>query len=201
MNSGEQKYEAEDQAKTSNEETKAPENESENQQPEVEAKTQEDPNAIALKKSDEQVKEWKDKYLRLLADQQNYKKIVERDIKNAKEFAIEAFAKQMLEVSDNLARGIAIAKKESNTSPSFTSLVDGISMTHTNLHKHFQANQIVEFNPLGEAFDPNRHTALYQRPAQGDEQPNTVVEVMTTGFSFRDRILRASTVGVAVKSS
>ena len=53
--------EAEDQAKAPNEEAKAPESESENQQPEVEAKIEEDPNVIALKKSEEQVKEWKDK--------------------------------------------------------------------------------------------------------------------------------------------
>eukprot|EP00009_Paramoeba_aestuarina_P008805 CAMPEP_0201522328 /NCGR_PEP_ID=MMETSP0161_2-20130828/16957_1 /ASSEMBLY_ACC=CAM_ASM_000251 /TAXON_ID=180227 /ORGANISM="Neoparamoeba aestuarina, Strain SoJaBio B1-5/56/2" /LENGTH=229 /DNA_ID=CAMNT_0047921143 /DNA_START=44 /DNA_END=733 /DNA_ORIENTATION=+ len=150
-----------------------------------------------LQQAKEKAKEMEKKWKMALADQQNYKKIMERDLKNAKEYAIESFAKQMIDVSDNLARGLQNAAKEEQPSPQFTALVDGVKLTHDILHKHLQANGIKEYSPLGEEFDPNLHTALYMRPPQNEEKVNDVVEVVSTGFTFKERVLRSSTVGVA----
>ena len=94
-----------------------------------------------------------------LADQQNYKKIMERDLKNAREYAIESFAKQMIEVSDNLSRGLQNAEKEDQPSIHFTALVEGVKLTHDVLHKHlkvfFLSSPLFPFFHLSYPFFPS----------------------------------------------
>eukprot|EP00211_Chloroparvula_japonica_P014780 CAMPEP_0119132768 /NCGR_PEP_ID=MMETSP1310-20130426/12277_1 /TAXON_ID=464262 /ORGANISM="Genus nov. species nov., Strain RCC2339" /LENGTH=233 /DNA_ID=CAMNT_0007123421 /DNA_START=1 /DNA_END=699 /DNA_ORIENTATION=+ len=152
-----------------------------------------------LEKALAESQDWKDKFYRLAAEQQNYKRIVQRDLENTKTFAIENFAKSLLDVSDNLTRGIAAASEDGDKAARFDSLLEGVKLTHTMLHKTFQAQDITEFDPLGEEFDPNVHTALFQQPAEKDEDVSTVINVVSTGFMFKDRVLRAASVGVAIK--
>lgn len=170
----------------------------EEQSPE-EQEAQEDSGNPELNQAREKAKAMEKKYMMAIADQQNYKKIMERDLKNAREYAIESFAKQMIEVSDNLSRGLQNADKEEKPSAHFTALVDGVKLTHDILHKHLKSNGINEYSPLGEEFDPNLHSALYMRPPADDEKSNEIIEVVSSGFTFKDRVLRSSTVGVAKK--
>lgn len=156
-------------------------------------------NNVELERTKEKLKEMEKKWKMALADQQNYKKIMERDLKNAREYAIESFAKQMIDVSDNLTRGLQNAEKEEEPSVHFTALIDGLKLTHDSLHKGLKSNGIKEFLPLGEEFDPNQHSALYMRPPQEGENSNQIIEVVSSGFTIKERVLRSATVGVAKK--
>jgi molecular chaperone GrpE len=69
-------------------------------------------------------------------------------------------------------------------------------MTQRLLQQTLFKYHVKPFDPTGDNFDPNRHEALYQAPAQG-EKPGTVIDCLKIGYTIKDRILRAAQVGVA----
>lgn len=120
------------------------------------------------------------------------RKIKERDVANARDFAVQKFAKSMLEVSDSLGYALDAARQED---ASIKTLVDGVDLTKSQLVKAFKEHGVIEFSMLGDKFDPNLHQALFE--IEDDEkEASTIGQVLKTGFTLHGRILRAAQVGV-----
>lgn len=146
-----------------------------------------------------EIKQLKDHLLRTLADQENTRRIAKNDVGAAQKFAIKSFAKSLLDVSDNLERALqAIPEgidKQREDQPVLVNLLDGVRLTEDGLLKAFQANGLERFGKTGDAFDPNRHDALFEY-ADPDLPSGTLGQVLKSGFLLHQRVLRPAEVGV-----
>lgn len=149
-----------------------------------------------------QVKELKDQLLRSLAEQDNTRRIAQRDVDAASQFAIKSFAKALLDTSDNLSRALEAVpeemRKDKENHAVLATLYEGIEMTNTGLMKAFEMNGLVKFGAPGETFDPNKHEALYEY-VDPEKEVGTIGQLMKPGFMLRDRVLRPAEVGVIKK--
>lgn len=145
------------------------------------------------------LKEEKDAKLRAMADTANSIRQKNKQVDDARVFAITKFAKDMLEVSDNLTRATAAVKATdaSPDSPLFT-LLEGIKAVDLQLYKVMGAHGVAKTEALGKPFDANLHQALFEVPT-ADSAPGTVVQEIQAGYTINGRILRPSSVGVARK--
>lgn len=146
-----------------------------------------------------QIKDLKDNLLRSLAEQENTRRIAQRDVANAKSFAISSFAKSLLDTSDNLTRALDAVpedlRHDHESHPVLANLYEGISMTDDGLTKAFAKNGLVKFGEKGEKFDPNVHEALFEYPDPEGEAGN-IGQVMKVGFMLNNRVVRPAEVGV-----
>ena len=141
----------------------------------------------------------KNDLLRSLADMENVRTIAKRDVHKAKEFAIQGFAKQLLDVSDNLGRALE-AVPENASKEQLETLVEGVEMTRKELDKVFLNNGIVRYGEVGDEFDPHKYDALYELPLTEDKKAGTVGDVLKQGFTLKDRVLRPAQVGIVKKA-
>ncbi len=144
---------------------------------------------------EEQLSIEKDRFVRLSAEFDNYRKRKQREIDEFKKFATETVFKQFLSVVDNLER--AITSAESNND--HESLLEGVKMTHKEILKIFQAFNVKPVEAENQEFDPNFHQAVTQK--ETDEVPeNTVTNVLQTGYVLNDRLIRPAMVVVSKNS-
>eukprot|EP01135_Chromosphaera_perkinsii_P011193 Nk52_evm20s2356 gene=Nk52_evmTU20s2356 len=151
---------------------------------------------------EENYNEMKDKYLRSLADNENVRHRAEVQVKNAKEFGNQKFAKDLIDVSDVLTLAIKSTPEEqlkADNKP-LKDLYEGIVMTEHNLQKVFKSHGLVQFDPIDEPFDPNHHEARFEVD-DPSKDPMTVAVVVKTGYHLHSRVLRAAEVGVVRKRS
>ena len=144
-------------------------------------------------------KEMKDQLLRSLAEQENIRKIARRDVSNATQFSTQKMAKSLLDISDNLERAIGAVTDESKASNTeLNTFYEGVSMTNDLLLKSFSANKLEKFGAIGDVFNPELHDALF---AYEDEtkEAGTIGQVMKTGFTLNERVIRAAQVGTVKK--
>ncbi|PKQ01418.1 MAG: nucleotide exchange factor GrpE [Alphaproteobacteria bacterium HGW-Alphaproteobacteria-12] len=141
----------------------------------------------------------RDRLLRAAAEMENTRKRAEREKQDAARYANAGFARDMLEVSDNLRRALATLKEDERETAagSVKAMVEGVEMTERQLVAIFERHGIREVTPKpGERFDPNHHEAMFEVP--GSEHPaGSVVHVLEAGYKIGDRLLRAARVGVA----
>lgn len=138
--------------------------------------------------------EFYDQFMRARAEMENVRRRAQEDIAKAHKFAIESFADSLLPVRDSLEMALSVA------SPSLESLREGVTATLRQLSSALEKNKVIEINPVGEKFDPNRHQAISAVPAAGTEPPvapNHVVAVLQKGYLINDRVLRPALVTVA----
>jgi len=146
-----------------------------------------------------EAKDYKDKYTRAVADFRNLQDRTEREKKAAKDFAIQKFAKDLVESVDNLDRALkavpeaALTDQENNKD--LVDFYNGLKMTEEILLNTLKRHGLEKVNPVGEVFDPNKHEATFQVPMP-DKEPNTVFHVQQTGFILNGRTIRAAKVGV-----
>ncbi|GJL85201.1 MAG: hypothetical protein DHS20C02_09760 [Micavibrio sp.] len=139
----------------------------------------------------------KDQMLRSVAEADNARKRALRDREDASKFAISSFARELLDVSDNLRRALeAVPDDLMETEPRLKNLVDGIEATERELMRSFEKNGVKKIEPLDEPFDPNFHEVMFETPGSG-KPPGTVTEVIEAGYVLHDRLLRPARVGVA----
>jgi len=144
---------------------------------------------------DEQIQKLRETVLILRADAENYRKVVQRDLQNAREFGLQKFAESLLEVADNLDLALAgVPTDELSSNKQLSSLYDGLRLTQNSLHSIFKKNGIEKFVPEG-VLDPNKHECLYRAPIP-DKEPNTIIDVVKTGYMYKNTLLRAAQVGV-----
>jgi molecular chaperone GrpE len=142
--------------------------------------------------------EFKDKLLRTLAEMENLRKRTEREVAEARQYAIANFSRDVLAVADNMHRALEAIDEELRQSADtkMKSLVEGVELTERELMKVLERNGVKKFSPLGEKFDPNLHQAMYEVP-DGDAAPGTVAQVIQAGYMLGERVLRPALVAVA----
>ncbi len=138
---------------------------------------------------------------------ENVRTIARRDMESAKQFALQSFAKQLLDVADNLGRALESVPQEildnsegGREGGLLATLVEGVAMTDTQLQKVFGANKIVKFGKPGDTFDPHLHDALFEYEEAGREG-GSVGQVLKTGYTLNGRVIRPAQVGTVKKSS
>lgn len=143
-------------------------------------------------------KELDDKYKRALADGENLRRRLTKQIEDAKLFGIQGFCKDLLEVADILGHATEAVPKEeiSDNNPHLKNLYEGLTMTKAQLNQVFKRHGLEQVNPLNEKFNPNLHEALFQQEVQNVE-PNTVVVVSKIGYKLHERCIRPALVGVS----
>jgi molecular chaperone GrpE len=145
--------------------------------------------AAELARTQAEVAELKDAWLRARADTENARKQAAVDVAKAHKFAIERFAEDLLPVKDSLEQSLGAA----NATPE--QLRAGVELTLKQLAAVFARSQITEIDPSGEKFDPHRHQAMQLVPS--DQPANTVVQVFQKGYLLNERVLRPAMVTVA----
>lgn len=142
--------------------------------------------------------ELKDRALRLAAEMENLRRRTQRDVADAKTYAVATFARDMLSVSDNLQRALEAIPQEAKDSgdAGFKALIDGVEMTERDMLSTLERHGVRKLTPEGEKFDPNFHQAMFEVP-NPDVPNNTVVQVVQAGFAIGERVLRPAMVGVA----
>jgi molecular chaperone GrpE len=136
--------------------------------------------------------EHRDRYLRVAAELDNFRKRSAREVDAARKFGAERLAQSILPVRDSLEAGLVAAEKAGQPL-----LVDGQRATLRLLDEAFAASGIREISPAGgEPFDPNKHEALSLLSAPG-VAANTVLEIVQKGYELNDRLLRAAKVIVS----
>lgn len=147
-----------------------------------------------LRQSKDEAADFKDKYVRSLAENENVRRRAKKQLEDSKLYAIQSFCKDLLEVADILEKATeSVPKEELSKSSHLKSLFDGLTMTETQLQKVFKSHGLEKVHPLNEKFDPNFHEALFQLPG---EISGTVAVVQKTGYRLHGRPLRAALVGV-----
>jgi molecular chaperone GrpE len=139
--------------------------------------------------------DFKDRLLRTLADMENLRKRTEREVADARSFGIANFARDVLQVADNMHRALEAAGPELEQSADAKAFVDGVVLTERELMKVLEKHGVRKFSPLGEKFDPNLHQAMYEVP-DSTATPGTVAQVIQAGYLIGERMLRPALVAV-----
>ncbi|KAK3990847.1 GrpE-domain-containing protein [Cladorrhinum sp. PSN332] len=156
-----------------------------------------------LEAKEAEVRDWKDKCLRSVADFRNLQDRSAREMKAARDFAIQKFAKDLVDSVDNFERALAMVPEEKLKVPQeenehlkdLVSLHEGLQMTEKILLQTLKNHGLERFDPYGLPFNPNEHEASFVTP-QADKEHNTVFHVQQKGFKLNGRILRPAKVGV-----
>jgi molecular chaperone GrpE len=141
--------------------------------------------------------ETRDRLLRSLAELENLRRRKEREVEDARKYAMAGFARELLDVADNLSRALDSIPPEARESDLLKNLIEGIAMTERTLLASFERHRISKVTPeIGAKFDHNLHQAMFE--VTTDQQPpGTVAQVMQPGYVIADRLLRPAMVGVA----
>lgn len=137
-----------------------------------------------------------DKYRRSIAENDNMRKRLTKQIEDAKIFGIQGFCKDLLDVADVLAKAVEAGKAVEGQKD----MIEGLKLTQTQLLQVFGRHGLTQIDPVKgqEKFDPNLHEALFQIPAPNLE-PNIVMDVQKIGYSLHGRTIRPALVGVSKK--
>lgn len=145
-----------------------------------------------------QVDDLRDRLLRAVADAENTRKRAAREVKETREYAVTGFARDMLDIADNLGRALSTLDEAARADlpPAMTNFLEGVEMTERRLHAALERHGVKKLDPEpGEPLDPNRHQAAVQIPA---EQPKgRIAHVMQPGYVIGERTLRAAMVVVS----
>lgn len=136
-----------------------------------------------------------DLYMRARAEADNSIKRAQRETENARKFAIEKFAGDMLSVLDSIEMGL----QASNDETEVATVLEGMELTKKQFLSVFERFKVEQLNPEGEKFNPELHEALTMAPSP-DHEPNTVINVVQVGYSINGRLLRPARVIVAAAS-
>ncbi|QTC91021.1 nucleotide exchange factor GrpE [Brevundimonas goettingensis] len=143
--------------------------------------------------------EWKDRALRAAAEADNVRRRTENQLNDARAFAIQRFAKDLLGVADNLQRALQAAPKDAEGAAA--GLVTGMELTEKALIGAFAANGLKQVAPApGDAFDPHLHQAMMEQPSE-TVPGGAVIQTMQAGYELFGRTVRPAMVVVAAKGS
>lgn len=132
------------------------------------------------------------RYLRLQADFENYKRRTRQEMQQLAQIASEELVRKLLPVLDNLERALGAALQEAPSS----ALTQGVEMVVKQWQDILAKEGVAPIPAAGQPFDPTRHEAVVQEPAEGLPD-NTVIEEMQKGYMFNGKVIRPSLVKVA----
>ncbi len=142
-----------------------------------------------------EVSDLKDRLLRTMAETENVRRRAEKDKADASAYAVTNFARDMLNISDNLRR--ALDGMPETVPAELKAFVDGVDMTERELLNIFERHGIRKVDPkVGDKFDHKFHQAMFEVPTT-EHAPGSVMQVVAAGYVIRDRLLRPAMVGVA----
>ena len=145
----------------------------------------------------EEIAALKEQILRVAADAENTKRRIEREANDARAYAIQKFARDLLGAADNLARAMAHAPQSDDQV--VKNFVLGVEMTEKELQGAFERNGLKKVEPArGDKFDPHLHQAMMEQPA-ADVAPGSVIQTLQAGYELFGRIVRPAMVVVASK--
>ena len=145
-----------------------------------------------------QLEEAKQQVLYAAAENQNIRRRLEAELKQATSYAASQFARDMLAIKDHLERALVAVTDELRGDKVASQFLTGIEATARELESAFTKNGVERIKSVGEKLDPNRHQAMMEIPTDQAE-PGTIVEEMQAGYMLKDRLLRPALVGVAKK--
>ena len=146
-----------------------------------------------LEAKDEEAKSNHDRFIRQVAELENFKKRSAREKDDGIRFANETLIRDLLPVIDNLERAVSHAQGGGNGKP----LVEGVEMVLKGLLDVLTKHGVAQITALGQPFDPGKHEAMAQVESD-NHQPNTVIEEHHKGYVLKDRLLRPALVSVAI---
>ncbi len=145
----------------------------------------------------QQLEEQKDRMLRLAAEAENIKRRADKEKADSQKYAISNFAKDMVEVADNLTRALsAIPEGELASDNPLKSVIEGVEMTNNQLQECFARVEIKKVSGVGSKFSYDEHQAV-SHVEHADHESGTIIEVFQEGYKIHDRLLRPAMVVVA----
>ncbi len=157
-----------------------------------------DPEAGSVEALTKEAADARDKMLRTLAEMENLRKRTAREVSDARTYGITGFARDVLDIADNLQRALDAVPAETRAAadPGLKALIEGVELTERSLHSTLEKNGVKKLDPAGQKFDPNFHQAMYEVP-DASVPSGTVVQVVQSGYMIGERILRPALVGVS----
>jgi len=141
----------------------------------------------------------KEQVLRYAADAENTKRRAEREMNDARAYAITKFARDLLGAADIFDRAMAAAPTDAEGP--MKNFIVGVEMTAKELQGAFDRNGLKRIEPAkGEKFDPHKHQAMMEQPGE-DVPPGSVIQVMQPGYELLGRLVRPAMVVVAAKTA
>lgn len=154
-----------------------------------------DEDDLALEQVLQERDQYKDRFMRALADAENARKRSDKDRREAENYGGSKLARDMLSVHDNMKRALDAATEEQRTISG--PVLEGIELTMRELLSVFKKHGITPIAPqVGDAFDPKIHQAMFEAPVP-DTKAGEIIQVATEGFMLHDRLLRPAQVGVS----
>jgi molecular chaperone GrpE len=140
----------------------------------------------------------KDRVLRTLAEMENLRRRTDREVSDAKTYGVTSFARDMLTVVDNVSRALEHLPAEARASAeaSIRSMIEGVELTARDLEAVLSRHGVKKLDPKGQKFDPNLHQAIFEAPDE-TVPAGTVSQVVQSGWTIGDRVLRPAMVGVS----
>jgi molecular chaperone GrpE len=129
---------------------------------------------------------------------ENLRKRTQREVADARTYGIASFARDVLDIADNLQRALDAVPAETREAADagLKALIEGVELTERSLHNTLEKNGVQKFDPLGQKFDPNVQQAMYEIP-DASVPSGTVVQVVQSGYMIGERVLRPALVAVA----
>jgi len=186
------------------EESKEKSNEIENHENE---NTDESPNEGGTPVSDEdtilrlneEISDLKDQRLRAIAELENFRKRAEKDQSDALKYGVTNFAKEIINIRDNIERAQSSISDEVKTNEAVKSVVEGLDLIAQATASTFEKIGIKKIESINQKFDHNLHQAMMEME-KDDIEPGTIVQELLPGYTLHDRLLRPAMVGVSKKS-
>lgn len=148
---------------------------------------------LQLEQAQQQAAANLDKAIRAMAEMENLKKRVQKDLDDERKYGLAKFAKELLSVLDSLELGIQAAN---GNSPEMVKLREGSELTIKQFEAVFAKFNIETIDPTGQPFNPELHQAMVMQPS-ATAQPNSVLNVFQKGYVLNGRLLRPAMVVVA----
>ncbi len=156
-----------------------------------EAETQVEPPIDPLAQLEAEKADLKDKLLRTLAEMENLRRRTEKEVADARAYGVTRFARDMLNVADNLRRALDSLSPDlrAGLEGAAKAVVEGVELTEKEFLKTLETHGVRKLDPLGQKFDPNMHQAMFEAP-DPTQPKGHVVAVVQSGYAIADRVLR-----------
>lgn len=142
--------------------------------------------------------EYKDRWLRTLAEMDNLRKRTEREVADARTYGVTAFARDIVGVADNMQRAMQALDEglREKADAGVKALLDGVELTERELLNVLEKHGVKKIEPTGQKFDPNFHQAMFEVP-DPSVPAGTVTQVVQPGYTIGERVLRPALVAIA----
>ena len=152
-----------------------------------------------IEKLNEEITGLKDQRLRAIAELENFRKRAEKDQSDALKYGISNFAKEIINIRDNIERAQSSISEEAKNNEAIKSVIEGIDLIAQSVVSTFEKIGIKKIESLNEKFDHNLHQAMMEIE-NDDLEPGTIVQELIPGYTLHDRLLRPAMVGVSKKT-